>query len=244
MANAADLGKQLVARTPEVAGGLLRGIIEFAIAGNGTCPGARATAAKRLADSADRETAIGALVTQHIALASAQGFVTSVGGLVTLPVGLPANIAGLAVLHTRMIAAIAHLRGYDVDDRRVRAALTLTLLGEAEVLRLLRAGRLPASPLVIATAPVFDPALEREISERVMGALAGRLGGKHVAVIVVRRIPLVGGGVGAVVDGVLTSGLAGYARREFVARQQLGRGGATQEPEQADDTAGPEPDQP
>jgi hypothetical protein len=230
MANAAELGKQLAARTPEVAGGMLRGIIEFAINGAGSFLGARAVAAKRLAESADREAAIGALVTQHIALASAQGFVTSVGGLVTLPVGLPANIAGLAVLHTRMIAAIAHLRGYDVEDRRVRAALTLTLLGEAEVLRLLRAGRLPATPLVVATAPVFDPVLEREISERVMGSLAGRLGGKHVAVIVVRRIPLVGGGVGAVVDGMLTSGLAGYARREFVARQQLGRGGATQEP--------------
>ena len=230
MANAAELGKQLAARTPEVAGGMLRGIIEFAINGAGSFLGARAVAAKRLAESADREAAIGALVTQHIALASAQGFVTSVGGLVTLPVGLPANIAGLAVLHTRMIAAIAHLRGYDVEDRRVRAALTLTLLGEAEVLRLLRAGRLPATPLVVATAPVFDPVLEREISERVMGSLAGRLGGKHVAVIVVRRIPLVGGGVGAVVDGMLTSGLAGYARRQFVARQQLGRGGATQEP--------------
>jgi len=230
MANAAELGKQLAARTPEVAGGMLRGIIEFAINGAGSFLGARAVAAKRLAESADREAAIGALVTQHIALASAQGFVTSVGGLVTLPVGLPANIAGLAVLHTRMIAAIAHLRGYDVEDRRVRAALTLTLLGEAEVLRLLRAGRLPATPLVVATAPVFDPVLEREISERVMGSLAGRLGGKHVAVIVLRRIPLVGGGVGAVVDGMLTSGLAGYARREFVARQQLGRGGATQEP--------------
>lgn len=230
MANAAELGKQLAARTPEVAGGMLRGIIEFAINGAGSFLGARAVAAKRLAESADREAAIGALVTQHIALASAQGFVTSVGGVVTLPVGLPANIAGLAVLHTRMIAAIAHLRGYDVEDRRVRAALTLTLLGEAEVLRLLRAGRLPATPLVVATAPVFDPVLEREISERVMGSLAGRLGGKHVAVIVVRRIPLVGGGVGAVVDGMLTSGLAGYARREFVARQQLERGGATQEP--------------
>lgn len=221
MANATGLGKQLVTRTPEVAGGLLRTIIEFAIDGRGGFAGAREVAAKRFGGAADREAAISALVGQHVALASAQGFVTSVGGLITLPVGLPANIAGLAVLHARMIAAIAHLRGYDLADSRVRAAVTLALLGDDEVTKLVGSGKLPAGPLVVATAPVFDPALERSISERVMGSLAGRMGGKHLAVVVVRRIPLVGGGVGAGVDGVLTWGLGGYARREFVARQAI-----------------------
>ena len=95
-----------------------------------------------------------------------------------------------------MIGSIAHLRGYDVDDRRVRAALTLAMLGDDEVRRLVSEGKLPTTPLVIATSPMFDPDLERKISERVMGSLAGRMGGKHLAVVVVRRIPLVGGGVG------------------------------------------------
>ena len=221
MANAAsDFGKQLVTRTPEVAGGLLRSIVDFAIDGSPAFPGAKATAARSLQSKADREGAIDALVRYHVSMASAQGFMTSVGGLLTLPVGLPANIAGMAVLGVRMIAAIAHLRGYDVDDRRVRAALTLAMLGDDEVRRLVADGKLPSSPLVVATAPVFDPALERTISERVMGSLAGRIGGKHVAVVVVRRIPLVGGGVGAAVDGWLTFGLAAYARREFIPRHQ------------------------
>ena len=221
MANAAsEFGKTLVTRTPEVAGGLLRSIVDFALDGSAAFPGAKATAARSLESKGDRESAIDSLVIYHVSMASAQGFLTSVGGLLTLPVGLPANIAGLAVLSVRMIGAIAHLRGYDVDDRRVRAALTLAMLGDDEVRRLVADGRLPTSPLAIATAPVFDPDLDRLISERVMGSLAGRLGGKHLAVVVVRRIPLVGGGVGAAVDGWLTFGLAGYARREFVARHQ------------------------
>nr|WP_300147618.1 EcsC family protein [Propionicimonas sp.] len=221
MANAAsEFGKQLVTRTPEVAGGLLRSIVDFAIDGSPAFPGAKAAAARSLQSKSDRESAIDTLVVQHVGLASAQGFLTSVGGLITLPVGLPANIAGLAVLSVRMIAGIAHLRGYDVDDRRVRAALTLAMLGDDEVRRLVADGKLPTSPLAIATAPMFDPSLERAISERVMGSLAGRLGGKHLAVVVVRRIPLVGGGVGAAVDGWLTFGLAAYAKREFVARHQ------------------------
>ena len=46
MANAAsDFGKQLVTRTPEVAGGLLRSIVDFAIDGSPAFPGAKATAA-------------------------------------------------------------------------------------------------------------------------------------------------------------------------------------------------------
>lgn len=223
MAAVGDFSKQIVARTPEMAGGLLRQIIEFAIDGNTAFPGAKATAARRLQERSDREAAIDALISSHIALASAQGFLTSVGGLITVPVGLPANIAGLAILSVRMIASIAHLRGYDVDDRRVRVALTLTMLGEDEVRKLITEGKLPTTPLAVATAPVFDPDLERAISERVMGSLAGRLGGKHLAVVVVRRIPLVGGGVGAAVDGWLTFGLGGYAKREFVARQAITR---------------------
>jgi len=222
MANAAsDFGKQLVTRTPEVAGGLLRSIIEFAINGNNAFPGAKTTAARSLQSKGEREAAIDSVVMQHIGLASAQGFLTSVGGLITLPVGLPANLAGLAVLSVRMIGSIAHLRGYDVDDRRVRSALTLAMLGDEEVRRLVADGKLPTSPLAIATAPMFDPDLERRISERVMGSLAGRMGGKHLAVVIVRRIPLVGGGVGAAVDGWLTFGLAAYAKREFVARHQI-----------------------
>lgn len=221
MANAAsDFGKQLVTRTPEVAGGLLRSIIDFAIDGNTAFPGAKTAAARSLQAKGEREAAIDSIVMQHIGLASAQGFLTSVGGLLTLPVGLPANVAGLAVLSVRMIGSIAHLRGYDVDDRRVRAALTLAMLGDDEVRRLVSEGKLPTTPLVIATSPMFDADLERKISERVMGSLAGRMGGKHLAVVVVRRIPLVGGGVGAAVDGWLTFGLAAYAKREFIARHQ------------------------
>ena len=40
-----------------------------------------------------------------------------------MAVTVPANIAGLALIQCRMVAAIAHLRGYDLDDRRTRNAI-------------------------------------------------------------------------------------------------------------------------
>ena len=224
MASAVDHGKQIVARTPEVAGNVLRRIVEFAIQGAGSFQGAREFAARKLADRGDREAAIDAIITSHVGVASAQGFVTSVGGLITLPVGLPANLAGMAAVGARMIAGVAHLRGYDLDDTRVRSALTLMLLGEDEVRHLVASGKFPTTPLAVATAPVYDADLERAISERVMGGLAARMGGKYAAVVIVRRIPLVGGVVGAAVDGWVSYGLGSYAKREFVARQQLTEG--------------------
>jgi len=221
MPSATQYGKQIVAKTPEVAGGILRRVVDFGIDGGATFPGARQVAVRKLGDRLEREAAVDAIIAQHVRMASVQGFVTSVGGLVTLAVGLPANIVGMAALGVRMVAAVAHLRGYDVDDQRVRSALTLAMVGEAEVRRLVSAGKLPTGPLAVATAPVYDPELEARISERVMGVLAGRLGGKRLAVVAVRRVPLVGGGVGAAVDGWVTYGLGSYAKREFVARQQI-----------------------
>lgn len=218
MTTGPEPSKTLVQRAPEVAGNVLRTLLEFAIDGNGTLPGAKAAAARALQSRREHEAAVDWLVKQHVGLAGAQGFLTNLGGLLTLPVALPANLAGLAVVQMRMIAGVAHLRGYDVDDRRVRAALTLLMIGEDEVRKQVGSGRLPTTPMMIATAPVFDPSLDRAVSERVFGDLGTKMAGKHVVVQVAKRIPLVGGGVGAAADGYLTYALGQYARREFVRR--------------------------
>lgn len=220
MSNTGEPSKSLVQRAPEVAGGVLRQLFEYAIDGRGVLPSVKSVAAGTLQAKGNRDAAVDAIVVQHVGLASAQGFVTNLGGLATVVVALPANLAGAAIVQIRMLAAIAHLRGYDIDDRRVRTALALAMLGEDEVRRQVASGRLPSTPMVIATAPVFDALLDRQVSERVMGDLATKIGGKHVSVLIAKRIPLIGGGVGAVADGYLTYALGSYARKEFVRRQR------------------------
>lgn len=219
MSTPIEPSRNLVQRAPEVAGGALRHLFEYAIDGLGPLPSAKTAAGRVLQSRRDREAAVDAVVRQHVGYASAQGFVTNLGGLATLAVALPANLAGAAIIQIRMLAAIAHLRGYDIDDRRVRTALALAMLGEDEVRRQLTAGRIPSTPMGVATAPVFDALLDRQVSERVLGGLATRVGGKHVTVLVAKRIPLLGGGVGAVSDGYFTYVLGSYARKEFVRRQ-------------------------
>ncbi|GAB3625019.1 EcsC family protein [Mariniluteicoccus endophyticus] len=225
--NATNVGRALGALVPAAvnlrpgaAGNVLRRILDVAIDGAGRLPGAREAAAKQLQKTGDVEAAIDSLVTQHVSLAGAQGFVTNIGGLVTTVVSLPANVAGAAVLQTRMIAAIAHLKGYDVTDDRVRTAIGMCLVGD-DLERILEGHDLPTRPLVVATAPVFDGDLERAMSDRIAAELVARITGKRMVVAMTKRIPVLGGGVGAAFDGWDTWTIAKYARTEFVARRRL-----------------------
>ncbi|MGI8458299.1 MAG: EcsC family protein [Propionibacteriaceae bacterium] len=209
-------------RGPQAAGGMLRRVLEVAIDGVGRVPSARAVAARQLErHDGSVDEAIDGLIDQHVRLGSAQGFLTNVGGLVTVPIAIPANLTGVAVVQVRMVAAIAHLRGYDVNDNRVRTALVMCLMGGEQIARHIHQGRLPTSPMAVATAPVFDAALDARVAEEVVADLIGRVGGKRLALVVTKRIPLLGGGVGAVLDGYATHQIGQYAKGELARRRAL-----------------------
>jgi uncharacterized protein (DUF697 family) len=73
----------------------------------------------------------------------------------------------------------------------------------------------------VATAPVFDPDLDRRVAEEVVGDLTARIGGKNVALMVTKRVPLVGGGIGAAVDAYATHQIGKYAKGELALRRAL-----------------------
>src|SRR5262245_22793215 len=179
---------------PHAAAGVLRQVLDVAIDGYKGFPGAEAIA-RRFADKYpdDPRKAVDAIVDLHVRLAGLQGAVTSVGGLITLPIALPANVTGLAVVQARMVASIAALRGYDLSDPRVRTAVITCMLGDQGVADRLKRASLPTSPLAMATAPVFDPELDRRVSSEVATELVARVSGKRMALSVTRRVPLLGG---------------------------------------------------
>ena len=67
----------------------------------------------------DSEKAIEKLIQAQTTKSAVSGFVTGFGGLLTLPVTVPANISSVLVFQMRMIATIAHIRGYDLKDDQV-----------------------------------------------------------------------------------------------------------------------------
>jgi uncharacterized protein (DUF697 family) len=207
---------------PQAAVDLFRSVLAAAIDGKGRFQGATAVAERHLGRvNRDTKRAIHDVIEQHVRLAGAQGFVTSLGGFAILPLALPANITGLAVLQARMVAAIAYVHGYDLSDPRVRTAITACLLGEETVEELVKRGNLPSTPFVLATAPVTDPDLDRRVATELGAALTARIGGKRLGITVTRRVPLLGGGVGAVVDAVSTHRIGRYAEAELPDRKRV-----------------------
>ncbi len=214
------VGRRLAPKVANAAPGVtetfVREALERAIRGVGPLPGAAAAAETQLREQdGDVDRAVHELVENHVRYAGAQGFLTNIGGVVTAAVAIPANITGLALVQCRMIAGIAHLRGYDLADPRVRNAILVCLLGNDLVEDLLKRGVLPATPMALATAPVADPTLDRRIATEVGSEIVARMTGKRLAVTVGRRVPVVGGVVGMGADGYATWKIGRYAGREL-----------------------------
>jgi hypothetical protein len=215
------VGRRLAPKVAGAAPGLtetfVREALDRAIHGVGPLPGAAAAAEAQLREQdGDVDRAVHEVIENHVRYAGAQGFLTNIGGVVTAAVAIPANITGLALVQCRMIAGIAHLRGYDLEDPRVRNAVLACLLGGDRVDEMLRRGTLPAPPMALATAPVADPALDRRIAKRL--ATFDLQPGEFDVLATGRRVPVVGGVVGMGADGYATWRIGRYADRELLPR--------------------------
>lgn len=213
------LAPKLVELAPGVTTGVIRQALHRAIAGVGPLLGAAAAADKqRKEQDGDVDRAIREVIENHVALASAGGFATNLGGLITAAVTIPANLTELAVVQCHMVGGIAHLRGYDLEDPRVRNAILECLLGEDAVSRQVKRKKLPAPPMALATAPTYDAELDNVIASEVAAELLSRVAGKRLARTAVKKIPVVGGVVGAGADGWATYQVGRYAARELLPR--------------------------
>jgi hypothetical protein len=218
-----NIGRRMAPRVTDVAPALttsfIREALKRALQGVGPLPPAAQAADAQLREQrGDVDRAIHEVIENHVRYAGAQGFATNIGGLVTAAFTIPANITGLALIQCRMIAGIAHLRGYDLADPRVRNAILVCMLGDDEVEILVRKRKLPAPPMALATAPTHDPDLDRVVSSLVASDLIAKVAGKRLAISVGRRVPVVGGIVGMGVDGFATWRVGRYAERELLPR--------------------------
>lgn len=214
-----SLAPRLTELAPDLTHSFVREALHRAIVGVGPLPPAAAAAEAQLREQkGDVERAVHEVIENHVRYAAVQGLVTNVGGLATATVAIPANIAGLALLQCRMIAGIAHLRGYDLDDPRSRNAILTCILGEDAVNDLVKRRKLPAPPMALATAPTHDPDLDSVIAAEVAADVVSRIAGKRLATTAGRRIPLAGGLVGGAADGYITWRIGRYADRELLPR--------------------------
>lgn len=201
--------------TPEASGKVARLAFGKAVDGIGPLTPAATYAERRLQKAGGNvDQAITDIIRDHTRLAAAEGFATNIGGLATRAALVPANVLGIAVLQCRMVAGIAHLRGYDLKDTRVRTSIFATMLGPKTVRQLMSNKKLPSRPRDIATGPKLDERTSNQIAAAVTGEIMARAAGRSTATFVGRSIPGLGGVIGGTTDGWTTRQIGKYARKE------------------------------
>ncbi|MGE3810909.1 MAG: EcsC family protein [Candidatus Nanopelagicales bacterium] len=183
--------------------------------GAGPIVGSAAYGAARLDDEGDVDAAIDRIVRESVLTTGSAGFLTGLGGFLALPLTFPANVASNLVVNARMVGAIAHVRGHDLDDPRTQASILLTVAA-ADADKVLGELGVPIDEdgphATISRLPV---PVVREINRRASLFLVAKYGGKRLAFSMVRAIPVVGGLVGGGIDGALTQYDGSLAERTF-----------------------------
>ncbi|MDC3413829.1 EcsC family protein [Aquibacillus sp. 3ASR75-11] len=164
-------------------------------------------------DSIDK--AINSLVRWQNTKSATSGFLTGLGGLITLPVAIPANIASVTYVQIRMIAAIAHMRGFDLKDDQVKTFVFVCLTGQSASDILKQAGIKAGTALTKQAIKTIPGEIIKSINKAVGFRLVTKFGEKGV-VNLGKAVPLVGGFIGGTVDGIGTNIIGKTAKKVFI----------------------------
>ena len=170
------------------------------------------------------EAGIDRMIRRAAAQAGTVGFATNMGGLLTLPLALPANLAGVGSLQINLIQDIARARGYDLQSDQVRTLTVACLAGSAalDILKDVGVGvgtRLTQRALMGLGGTALGR-INRAVGSRLAMAL-----GSSGALTVARVIPFVGGAISGTMDGLATAAVGAAAKRVFVRQAEADAAG-------------------
>ena len=146
--------------------------------------------------------------------AATSGFVTGLGGLITLPVTLPTNIVSVLYIQVRMIAAIAHLGGFDIKDDKVRTLVYSCLVANSAKDVFKDVGLAIGNKLALNTVKSISGKTLREINKKVGFKLFTKFGEKGV-INLGKAVPVLGGIIGGSFDAFTTNTIGNVARDTF-----------------------------
>ena len=195
---------------------LITRILTIGIDGAGPYESAEAVARKALdASSGNRADAVDRVISQHLVSGAAGGFITGLGGFVTMAFAIPANLFTFYVQATRMTAAVAWLRGYDVADPRIRTAVLLSEMGANAHDILRKAGISTAGSTAVNLLSQNIPRSAVMMIQKAVGFRMLRLAGVRAFGRLGKLVPVVGGVVGGGVDYMMMRAIAEQAKGEF-----------------------------
>lgn len=150
------------------------------------------------------EEAAEELTAYYTGLCGAAGFLFGVPGLLFLPVTLPANIAAVALLQLHMVAALAVLDGRSLEAAVTRRRVIGCLLENWD-----NGSKHSEEEEALTRTGI-------KLSERVVRlALQGAVTGAALRQMGLRRLPVVGGLLGASTDAYVTREVGRRGRELF-----------------------------
>ena len=160
------------------------------------------------------EEQIDRLIRNQTAKSAATGFLTGLGGILTLPVAVPADLAATYFIQVRMIGAIAVMRGYDIHSDQMKTLIYLALCGDGVREALKDIGVTLGKKLTEAAIKQISGATLNKINSAVGFRLLTKAGETGL-INFSKGIPLVGGLIGAGVNGYSTDLVGEAAKKIF-----------------------------
>jgi len=166
-------------------------------------------------NNGDVRKAVNKLINAQVAKCTATGFVTGLGGLITLPIAVPADVAGNLYVQIRMIASIAVIGGYNPYDDTVKTMVYMTLVGMTvgDIIKL--TGIQVGNKLALQAVKQIPGKVLTKINQRVGFRLMTKFGEKGV-INLAKLVPIAGGGISAVFDLATTRAIASRAKKAFI----------------------------
>jgi len=160
----------------------------------------------------DKIAAANALIRAQNVKSAASGFITGLGGLATMPIAIPVNLASVLYIQVRMVMAVAIIGGHNLKEDKVRAFVFACLAGNKARELLKDAGVQIAQNFVLQSLSA-DAILR--INRMVGFNLITKLGESGI-VRISKAMPIIGGLIGATIDGVWTNQTGNMAVKWFV----------------------------
>jgi len=147
--------------------------------------------------------------------AATSGFLTGLGGVMVMPITIPAGVASVMYVQVRMIAAIAKMGGYDLQDDKVKTLVFACLAGDATKDVLKDVGIVIGSKMATNAIKNISGKTLTAINQKVGFRLITKFGEKGT-INLFKAIPVLGGVIGGTVDLTATNVIGNIARNTFI----------------------------
>ncbi|MEI6706053.1 MAG: EcsC family protein [Methylococcales bacterium] len=147
--------------------------------------------------------------------AATSGFLTGLGGVMVMPITIPAGVASVMYVQVRMIAAIAKMGGYDLQDDKVKTLVFACLAGDATKDVLKDVGIVIGSKMATNAIKNISGKTLTVINQKVGFRLITKFGEKGT-INLFKAIPVLGGVIGGTVDLTATNLVGNIARNTFI----------------------------